>query len=232
MCCTCSTALAGRTGDAGGLTISCPGPSRVQVVLAASITPGCIVSAWRARLARGEPASRARASALARTTSGSCGSAGRSSGRERSRRTFGPPVRMRFMSSPAAVSAARQRAVPAVFGHCPAQAPQTRRTPRRPPHAPSASARRRSPGDRRTPEPPAGRTLGRRGHVRPRRQPSGPDPCWGYRSAAWADTNTASAQSALVLGWYIASCIVSPLTGLPPHYDAMGSGGQRRRPDG
>jgi hypothetical protein len=137
---------------------------------------------------RDEPVGRARASALARTTSGSRGSSGRSSGQRRSRRILGALARIRFISSPAAVRAGRERAVPAVFGDRPAQTP-ARRTPRRPPHEPSASARPRSPGDPRTPGPPAQRTPGRRRHARPRRRPSGPDPRWVHRTAA-ASTRT------------------------------------------
>jgi hypothetical protein len=142
-----------------------------------------------AGLVRDEPVSRARASALARTTSGSRGSAGRSSGQGRPRRILGLTVRMRFMSSPVAGSAGRWRAAPAVLGHCLAQAPAVQRTRRRLPHEPSTFAPPRSPGDHRTPGPPAQHTLGCRGHARPRRWLSGPDLGWVYRSVA-APTRT------------------------------------------
>ena len=142
-----------------------------------------------AGLVRDEPVSRARASALARTTSGSRGSAGRSSGQGRPRRILGLAVRMRFMSSPVAGSADRWRTAPAVLGHCLAQAPAVRRTRRRLPHEPSTFVPPRSPGDHRTPGPLAQRTLGCRGYARPRRWLSGPGPGWVYRSVA-APTRT------------------------------------------
>jgi hypothetical protein len=51
-------------------------------------------------LARDDAVGRARISALARTTSGSRGSIGGSSGQERSRRILGLSMRMRFISPP------------------------------------------------------------------------------------------------------------------------------------
>ena len=84
--------------------------------------------------------------------------AGASSGWERSRRILGLSMRMRFISPPAPMPRIRRPGVLAVFVHWPAQAPPVRRTPHRPPHEPSASARPRSRGDPRIPEPPVGRT--------------------------------------------------------------------------
>jgi hypothetical protein len=129
-----------------------------------------------------EPGRRIRASALARTTSGSRGSAGRSSAQGRSGRSLGLWMRMRLMSPPAAMSESRLQVVLTSFGHCPAQA-LARRTPGRLRHGPSAFAPPRSPDDRRTPGPPAGRTLRRRTRGRPRRWPSGPDRRRVHRSA-------------------------------------------------
>src|SRR5215469_237075 len=54
-------------------------------------------------------------------------------------------------------------------------------------------------------------------------------PGLGLSERCSTDANRASAQTALVLGWYIASCILSPLTGLPRTYDATESGSWRRR---
>jgi hypothetical protein len=141
------------------------------------------------RPTRDEPARWARASALARTTSGSRGSIGASSSQERSRRILGLSMRMRFISPPVPMPGIRRRGVLAVFEHQPALAPAVRRTPHRPPHEPSASARLRSPGGRRIPEPPAGRSRGRRGPERPRRPPAGLEPRSAHRSAA-APTRT------------------------------------------
>jgi hypothetical protein len=138
------------------------------------------------RLVRDEPP-RARASALARTTSRSRGSSGRSSGQRRSRRILDALVRMRFIAKPA-VCAGREPIAPAVFGDRPAQVP-VRRTPRRPPRKPSAFGRPRSQGDRRTPVQPAPRTPGRRRHAWLPRRLSGPDRRWVHRSAA-ASTRT------------------------------------------
>jgi len=89
-----------------------------------------------------EPVSWARASALARITSGSRGSAGRSSGQRRSRRVFGLSMRMRctVVTPPGAMSAVGQRGAQAVFGDRFAPAPAPCRTPRCPPHEPSACA--------------------------------------------------------------------------------------------
>jgi hypothetical protein len=98
-------------------------------------------------------------------------------------------VRMRFISSPAAFAAIRQRAAPAAFGDRLGQALAVRRTLHRPPHEPSAFARLRSQGDHRTPGPPAQRTPGCRKRVSPRRRPPEPDLCSTHRSAA-ASTRT------------------------------------------
>jgi hypothetical protein len=131
---------------------------------------------------RDEPVRLRASCALARTMSGSRGSAGRSSPQGRSRRVRGLLMRMRFMSWPVAVSEGRLRVVPAVFGPCAVWAPTAPRTPGRPSHGPSASARSRSPGDRRTPGLPAGRTLRRRTRGRLRQWPCEPDPHRAYPS--------------------------------------------------
>jgi len=112
------------------------------------------------------------------------GSAGRSSGQRCSRRTLGARVRMRFICSPTASCAGRPRVARAAFGDHFARALAALGTPHRPPHEPSAFARPRPPGDRRTPARPAQRTPGRRKHVRPRRWPPGPEVRWARRSAA------------------------------------------------
>jgi len=89
-----------------------------------------------------DPVSWARASALARITSGSRGSAGRSSSQRRSRRVFGLSMRMRctVITPPGAMSGVGQRGAQAVFGDRFAPAPAPSRTPRWPPHEPSACA--------------------------------------------------------------------------------------------
>ena len=53
----------------------------------------------------------------------------------------------------------------------------------------------------------------------------------GGEVSTWSRIATA-ARTALVLGRYIVSCILSPLTGLPRTYDAMESGCRLRPPDG
>ena len=150
----------------------------------AGVRPRTRDGVYRAWLARDDPVRRARVSALARTTSGSRGSAGRSSVQTRSRRILGLPARMRFITRPAAISGGWPRAVWPVLAGSAAPAPTVRRTTRRLPHEPSASGSPRPPGGRRTPGPRAGRTPGRRRRARPRRWPCRPDPRWGYRSAA------------------------------------------------
>ena len=111
---------------------------------------------------RDEPVSRARASALARTTSRSRASADGSSVQARSRRILGLPTRMRFITRPAAMSGGWPRAVWAVFAGSAAQVRTMWRTAGRPPHRAqrirSAAASGWSPNSRATrwthPKPP------------------------------------------------------------------------------
>ena len=186
----------------------CAGQAYAGVRAVRSCPDGSCSSA--AGLVRDEPVSWARASALARTTSGSRGSAGRSSGQGRPRRVLGLAVRRRFMSSPVAGSAGRWRAAPAVPGHYLAQAPAVRRTRHRPPHEPSTFAPPRSPGDHRTPGPPAQRTLGCHGHARPRRWLSGPDPGWVYRSVGAPTRTGPQPRSRWWLGTSLAAFFSAP----------------------
>src|SRR5215472_13755468 len=123
---------------------------------------------------------------------------------------------MRFMSSPAAICAGREWVAPADFGNRPAEALVVRRTPRRPPHEPSACARPRSPGDHRTLGPPAQHTHCRRRHARPPRRPAGPDRRWVHQSVAASTRTRRRPRPRWCWGGASVAAFLSPLTGLPP----------------
>ena len=119
------------TATAGGVRLTDElSPAPVRPVMYGPLPlgpkdPGPEVFGYSADSSPDEPVGRARASALARTTSGSRGSVGRSSVQARSRRILGLSTRMRFIR-PAAISVGWPRAVPAVFAGSAAHASAAR----------------------------------------------------------------------------------------------------------